>query len=105
MRLLPLLTLLLMLAPGCRNSCQAMCKEIYKYANDSCGRDFTKDQLAACYDNMAAGNLTREDRKACRQNDDVTDWWDCTDIEKYFVNENAGDGTDTAATDTWYTSD
>ena len=46
------LLFLSVLAGGCHNSCQKICKEMLAYAEE-CGLEVTKDDLSDCLDSQA----------------------------------------------------
>ncbi len=85
MRNLHHILLLLLLAPSCHNACQALCDDIYDFAVNDCGADWTRDDLKECYKAQSLGQTDSTHRSDCRDADaSVADWWDCGDIDRYF---------------------
>ena len=69
---------------GCKNPCQSLCRDMAALAED-CGYTIEKDTLQACFDEQARSETTKEDRQSCNEFDeDLTDWWDCEDVSRYF---------------------
>ena len=99
MRSTVLLPLVLLLAPSCRNACQALCKEMYEYGEE-CGHSWTDDDLKACYEGFARSETPKTDRESCQAYyDDLREWWDCDDIARYF-DEAVDEGEQSASQET-----
>lgn len=85
--------LLLLVMPGCENSCQRICRRMAAYARD-CGYDVSRDAVRACVD-AQAGQASAGDRATCRRYGDRADLraqWTCDDVGAYFdtASSNAG---------------
>lgn len=80
---------------GCRNACQGLCKDMYDYALDECGYEWSRDDLKACYEAYATSETPRSTRDSCREyRGEIGAWWDCEDIAEYFEaasHEDTGD--------------
>jgi hypothetical protein len=84
--------LLLILATGCKNSCQQLCGDIRDYAKE-CGFDFTGDQLQQCYQEHRRAELEEGEAASCRDiAPNVQEEWTCEDFEAYFDSVSADDG-------------
>ena len=85
----------LMLAGGCKNSCQKICTTMRNVAEDECGITVDKDDYKACIKGQA-GKESRGDRKVCREFGDeetILQEWSCDDIVDYFEGGGStGDG-------------
>ncbi len=105
MRHLPVAILLLgstTLGTGCRNACQAMCREMYDYANE-CGYGVSKDELKACYQEQSSSNTPRTERQLCRDYfDDMRDEWTCEDLADYWDDDPGLQQSEDTAVDTAY---
>ena len=87
---------------GCRNACQAMCKEMYDYALE-CGYEVSKDELKACYDAEGNANVPRNKRQLCREfYDDMRVEWTCEDLGDYWDEDPGLQETEDTALDTAY---
>lgn len=84
MRLTPLLIPAVALLAGCHNSCQAVCNDMAKVAED-CGFDVSSEDMSACFDQLR--DVEREELRACRDiggPDDIAEEWGCDEVEDFF---------------------
>lgn len=89
-KLLPLLALPLLLA-GCRNSCQQLCVEIRDFARSECDLEFPDAEFDACID--AYAGVDKLQKQQCSDGvGQVSEEWDCDQVEIYFEGEVGGDG-------------
>ncbi len=89
-----------LLASGCRNACQKICKDMAEYAEE-CGYTVTDEDLKECYKSQK-GSESRDDRAVCRAFNDEEQLraeWSCEDLEDYLMEGNT-DPVDTAEGDT-----
>ena len=86
--------LVLLLATGClHNACQELCKDMQKKA-ESCGYDFSPQDLDDCYKEQRRGNLPEDQTMGdCKDAaPQLEDQWTCDDVADYFDNPpEAGD--------------
>ncbi len=80
---------------GCRNPCADLCKTFQDYA-ETCGYEWTKDDLKACYDDNAKDGLSETELQTCDEyGDRLEDEWTCEDLAPYFDGSGGGgDGGD-----------
>ncbi len=99
--IIPLLLGLPLLGSGCRNACQALCREMYDYALE-CGHSVTKEDLRACYQAETTSLQPRTKRQDCREGfDDLRLEWDCDDLVRYFNGTGGSEPEDTGASDSY----
>ena len=95
MRPLLLLAALSIGAVGCQNSCQKLCADMAKFAEDCGFDDWEKEDIAQCRDDFAGKNLDnpKNERDYCSTVGDALDEeWECDDLAVYFDNPAAGAG-------------
>ena len=83
-RLAPTLIAATLLFAGCRNSCQSLCNDMAKVAED-CGFEVSSDDMSACFDQLK--DAEREDLRACRDvsgADDISSEWGCDEVDDFF---------------------
>jgi hypothetical protein len=71
---------------ACRNSCQQVCVEMAKYAEDECGLTVPDEQIDACID-AQAGDASRDNRGVCRDYGNpssIEQEWGCEELADYF---------------------
>ncbi len=102
MRPLLLLAALALGAAGCNNSCQRLCADMAKFAED-CGYDaWEKEDISQCRDDFASKNLDnpKNSRDYCSTvSSSLEDEWECDDLAVYFDGGGSGGGgsTDTGS--------
>jgi hypothetical protein len=78
---------------GC-SPCTALCDDMAKFAEDSCGYTITADMVSECKEQQ--GEKTREERQDCRQVRPVLEEeWDCDELEIYFSDNGTTQSNDT----------
>lgn len=86
---MPRLSLALLVASivslgGCHNSCQSLCPDMAKVAED-CGFEVSNEDMSACFEQLR--DVERADLKACRQvtgADDIAEEWGCDEVDDFF---------------------
>lgn len=87
---------LLLAGAGCKNECQKICTDMADYAADSCGQEFSKDEIKACVKANKRSALAEGVEDVCEETRPfLTEEWTCDDIAEYFdTPAAAGDGAD-----------
>jgi hypothetical protein len=91
-RALIVLPALLLSLAACRNSCQATCQRMARYAERDCGLVVPAGEVAACMEAFA--QPSGEERRTCRQDGDlgtIRELWSCDDMADYFPSADQAD--------------
>ena len=84
---------------ACRNSCQDICRDLVRYAENDCGYPVPDGQLDACVDEHRRKELQEGQRDACAQASETEfqDEWTCDEAGSFLGLNGASGGTDTGA--------
>ena len=80
----PLLLLAVLALAGCKNNCQQLCTEMFRFADD-CGLEWDKEDLSQCVEDFGAKNVGKSEREYCGTiSDALSEEWECDDLQIYF---------------------
>jgi len=75
------------LLTGCANDCQQVCNEMADWASSQCDKEFSDEQVSACYSAYANDKVSEAQLADCAENKDRIEdeeGWTCEIIEAYF---------------------
>ena len=85
---------------ACRNSCQDICRDLARYAENDCGLTVPDGQMETCVDEHSRKALEEGERDACQTANETefTDEWTCDEASAFLgLNGGQSGGTDTGS--------